>query len=498
GRKSARRESVSPRSVPHHPAGEAPRWSDHAFWILCAGGGSVVLLALTNTICQDVAVIPFLWILPLSLYLLTFIICFGHPDWYRRAWLGPVAALLGLLLMARWRGWFLPSLSWEIALHAATVLVGCLITHGELVQTRPTATHLTGFYLAVALGGALGGVFVALVAPVLFEGYWETELGLTGVGLVFAAGLWRDQQRQPGAAQKAGFLAATAFTLVFAGLAAWHIRSGLRDVIDQRRNFYGVQKVRLYAGKDPANRQHLFYSGSTIHGMQFMEGERRAWPTLYFGTTTGIGRLFQSALDDDGPPRRLGLVGLGVGVLSAYARPGDHFRYYEINPAVEALAREHFHFLADCPGTVEVVTGDARLSLEREPDAQFDVLVLDAFTGGAIPMHLLTREAFELYRRQVRQDGVIACHITNENLDLLPVLARHAQELGWQLVAFENPNDLARAVVRARWAILTANTSVARRLREARPPDAEPEPTTGPLWTDQRHDLFSVLRRTTD
>ena len=337
----------------------------------------------------------------------------------------------------------------------------------------------------------MGGIFVAVVAPLLFPAFWETYIALLGVAALLAKGLMTERKRSGRPIFGSSVAAVAAWMVLFSAAVIYHVMEERRGVIRQSRNFYGVLSVLKYEGRTDESDQHIFYYGSTIHGMQFTFGERRRWPTLYFGVSTGIGKLFGLLNQEQPSPRRIGIVGLGVGVISAYAQPGDVVRYYEINPAVKEYADDHFFFLDDCDAELELIYGDARLSMEREPLQEYDVLVLDAFSSDAIPAHLLTREAFALYESHLAEDGVLALHITNRSLDLMPIVKRQAEELGWEFVPFENEDDLANVSVRARWAIATPSQEFAEKIRAI-----APEQTVAPakLWTDERHDLFSVLK----
>ncbi len=403
-----------------HEDEQAPALGQKLLWLLFPACASALLLATTNKICQDVAAIAFLWILPLAVYLLSFIICFDRPKWYGRAWFGP-ALLVALGAM----GWAIAgrtglSVPTQILIYALGLFVCCMVCHGEAYRLKPDPAHLTSFYLLIAAGGALGGFMVAVVAPAVFQDYFELHWGLVVCGALFLTALARDRRSMT--APTWPKLTWGAGSLALAGLAVvlWtdaNRKAGVRTY--RSRNFYGVLSVYRYANNDPALGLAELMHGRIVHGMQFLHPSRSSWPTLYFNPKSGIGQTFETL-----PPgtRRIGVVGLGAGTLAAYGQRGDQMRFYEINPEVEKVAREHFSFLSNSPAAVEVVLGDARLSLEQEPPQNFDLLVLDAFNSDSIPIHLLTKEAFEVYQRHLKTNGLIAVHVSNASLDLAPVV----------------------------------------------------------------------------
>jgi len=264
----------------------------------------------------------------------------------------------------------------------------------------------------IAAGGALGGLFVALVAPMLFRSYYELHCGLLLCSLLFT--IARTREENPFSKfQQANRLACAWLWIGWLALGAtlWlHGRKASSEIVYTSRNFYGVLTVFEHRRKEPTEHHFLLQHGRITHGLQFADRQQAAWPTTYYGEQSGIGLAVQAL-----PPwpRRIGVVGLGAGTVAAYAQAGDYVRMYEINPEVKRLATTRFTYLSNCLGRVEVVLGDARLSLEREPPQEFDLLVLDAFSSDAIPVHLLTREAFGLYERHLRPGGMIAAHISN-------------------------------------------------------------------------------------
>jgi SAM-dependent methyltransferase len=459
-------------------------------WAGLAACASTLLLAFTAYMSLNIAAIPFLWVLPLALYLLSFVLCFEASGWYRR-WLFLPLLAAGLAAVCVTLTRSNPTIWALIPLYSATLFVACMACHGELARAKPDPRHLTGFYLMVALGGASGGVLVGLLAPNVFHDLYELPLGMVALCLLVMLALLRDRAsvfhwrwRMP---VRLVFLAATA------ALAVFLARTYSSESFDTRlvaRNFYGVLSVRD-SGEGP-DAMRVLSHGTIIHGKQFLEEDRRDWPTTYYGPTSGVGLALIDAHARG--PVRVGVVGLGAGTLAAYGRTGDVFRFYDINPKVVELARTEFSFLKDSPARVEVALGDARLSLEREPPQNFDVLALDAFSSDAIPVHLLTVEAFRAYLRQLRPGGVLAVHISNRYLDLVPVVEQAALQLSLELRQVENEDDDAVGVYRSDWLLLSTSPAAFESplLKEA----AERIIVTSKvrLWTDDYSDLYRILK----
>lgn len=466
---------------------------DRVLWLLFPACASVLLLAVTNKICQDVAVVAFLWILPLSAYLLSFIICFERPRWYSRRWFGP-ALLLALGIM----GWMVAERSVfatpvQLLLYIAGLFVCCMVCHGEVYRLKPASEQLTQFYLMVAAGGALGGIFVAVLAPRIFPDFFELHLGLLACGVLFllvCARGWRRPMRSSAvSAWASGWMALAAL--------GWLVWTGAHKYDSVRvyrvRNFYGVFNV--YRHEYPDARLNLveLVHGRIAHGMQFLLPARASQPTLYYGRGSGIDLALRTLAPGG---RSIGVVGLGAGTLAAYGMAGDHFRFYEINPQIEQVARTYFTYLKNSPAKSDVVLGDARLSLEREPLQNFDLLALDAFNSDSIPIHLLTREAFAVYEHHLRTNGLIAVHISNASLNLEPVLARLAADVGYTArIVEQTANDQAQGVLPSVWFLMSRNPAFAD-VTEIRTAARSPiaEFSKAPLWTDDFSALFAVLR----
>ena len=304
-----------------------------------------------------------------------------------------------------------------LAIFLMGLFVCCMVGHGELSARKPHPRYLTGFYCMVGLGGAVGGLLVAILAPIIFSGYFELPIGLSAFGLLILALTFRISWRMR---------VLWTVVCVFLMLSAFnYIDAFTKETLMAKRNFYGSIRVEEFPAVEEGDTVRTLIHGTIDHGRQFLSSQRRRQPTTYYGHQSGIGLT----LDNMGPsPVRVGVIGLGTGTLAAYGRPGDYYCFYEINPLVVEVARNYFTFLSDSRAEVKIVLGDGRLSLDGEPPQEFDVLALDAFSGDAIPVHLLSREAFQLYFRHLKPEGVLALHVTNRSLDLPPVVQKTAQE----------------------------------------------------------------------
>jgi hypothetical protein len=464
--------------------GAAPTARLRVLWVALAAMGSCLLLAVTNHLTQNVPSIPFLWVVPLSIYLITFILCFDHPRWYVR-WLFLLAAAVMLPVMA----WFADSLELWVAapIYAGGLFVLCMVCHGELYRTRPGPRYLTAFYLMIAVGGALGALAIGLGAPAMLDGYYELAITLGVCAALFA---WR--------ARGARWWLTTGAVAVFAATIAISIDQ-LRDYrADTRvmvRNFYGVVRTRDFT--NPVAFRAM-YHGAINHGGQFLDPQYRHLPTTYFSRTSGYGRVFESL---PAAPRKVGIIGLGAGALAAYGRRGDVFRFYEIDPQVAAVALKEFTFLNDSFAETTIVLGDGRLSLEAEAPQNYDVLAIDAFSGDSIPMHLITRQAMAAYVKHLKPDGVIVFQATNRFVDIAPVVERLAHEFGLTAVLVSDPSDGSNSSGIEYWTSNTDQIVVTRNsaLLAAQPVRSaakvlKPRPDF-PVWTDDFYNLLQVLKR---
>jgi spermidine synthase len=562
-----------------------PSTINYLLWLLLPACASALLLATTNKMCQDVAVIPFLWVLPLALYLLSFIICFDSPRWYVRFPFALALVLaLGAVCVALFAGIDWP-LGKQIAVYTGALFVCCMVCHGELYRRKPDPRHLTAFYLMIAAGGALGGAFVAVAAPALFTDYYELHWGLLLCGLLFIIVCAVDR---PNAAPKPGqggnpqrpwiWLACALTLMAFGGLdrlvaqsgaklrglylghlasviqshewgknmllglrialwaflvlavSSWVARQKHRsfrhwrllscgwlslglvvlgvalwrqaqvsreNAVAMSRNFYGVLTVYEYRQTEPYAHHVVLQHGRITHGLQFVDKAMATWPTSYYGMESGIG-LGMCALPTT--PRRIGVVGLGTGSLTVYGRTNDYFRIYEINPQVEQLAGSRFTYLSNCQAKLEVVRGDARLSLERElqqgTSQQFDLLALDAFSSDAVPVHLLTQEAFALYERHLKPNGIIAVNVSNHYIDLEPVLVNVAHRFNYHLCLIDvDETEDDWWLYASTWVLLTRSDTIANSepVRMACSP-VSTNAVKLPMWTDDFASLFQVLK----
>ncbi len=531
--KGANAEPIGDGHAHDSPAGDAtadgpPTWGRRLSWLLLPALASVMLLATTNHVCQDVAVIPFLWVAPLSLYLLSFILCFDSPWWYSRRYWGvlAMASIVGVSLMKEYR--VTKYLLLEVAAYFLALLAISMICHGELVRRKPHAKYLTEFYLMCSAGGALGGFLVAIVCPLVFPTYVELHAGLILACAIAAKAVVGDERLRLRARKK--WIATTGFLVLLVGflavlrIQAAAMQSGKMVAV---RNFYGVLYVDNVIDDDEEddvdNRGRRLTHGRISHGFQFTSPERRRIPTMYYDEDSGVGVAIRrmAALSgsesrsddahvggkpandagDNGqppaagrPPLRVGVVGLGAGTIAVYAEPGDTYRIYEINPVVETLAREYFTYLEDCRGNVEVVIGDARRSMEVEEPQGYDVLALDAFSGDAIPAHLLTREAFLLYERHLAPGGVIAVHISNKYLDLTPIVANAAKEVGWQALDVDTDTNDNPGMASSQWVLLTTNEQFLADAVVKKAGTLLDLDTDVRMWTDEFSNLLPLLK----
>ena len=549
---SSREDSLN--ETVHSESGQMPGNWTRLLWAGLPACASVMLLATTNIISQQVAVIPFLWVIPLCLYLGSFILCFDSPRWYRRSVFQPL-----FLVLAGLTCWLLfqgpAALVWpQLVVYPALLFVSCMISHGELVRIKPAEHHLTEFYLLISLGGALGGIFTGLLAPHIFTGLWEFQTGIVASGIFLLLALIRDRASWwhetprwlPSALLAAVAVLAipvlqnfvqgsqqllyglVAIALLGTGYAlyaaffpkrvasshplithgapvialsvlaiALFVDANMKpeDISLRTRNFYGT--ISVVRETSPLGPYYYLRNRMTNHGMQFVDPRFSFVAAGYYGPDSGVSKLLVS----QPRPMRVGVIGLGIGTLSAYGAPGDYFRFYEINPAVISLAygpSAFFTYMQHSKAKTDVVLGDARLRLEREAATgryqNFDVLIVDAFSGDAIPTHLLTKEAFEVYLQHLRSpNSVIALHISNLSLDLAPVVSGLAHELGLYATRVHHPESPSFSA-KTDWVLMS------RSLTRLEDPTitAVGSPLNYddhmPLWTDDYSNLLRVVR----
>lgn len=507
-------QKTAPQAVAAAPALEtadaAPGLGRRFMWIILPALASVVLLAATNHVCQDVAVIPFMWVVPLSLYLLTFIICFEHERWYARfPALWAIPALPILFITCGWDqledlAWWpedldlMPNYLFELGWAFASMFLACMICHGELTRLKPGTKYLTTFYLHMSAGGALGGLFVSLAAPKLFKTHaeWPGSLiaafVLACIALTIIAWKWRSRLLRSLGVALAGLLGIAG--PLFMGMLGYKFDERLERV----RNFYGTLAVTEWSPEDPAYHQRELSNGGIIHGQQNLTLAFRTDPTSYYGHETGIGLALDSLKNDNGT--RVGVVGMGAGTVACYGKSGDTYRFYDINPDVPRLAQKYFTYLPDLEkrgAKLEIVVSDARLALERElaTPQNFDVLLLDAFSGDSVPAHLLTREAFEIYQRHMKPSGIIAVHCTNSYLRLVPLIEKTAAAIGYKTVRITTVSD-GGDHDSTDYVLLTNNETFLA-ATPAVPPDEDEllleSKVNARIWTDRHHDLFQIL-----
>lgn len=484
----------SERAVEERVSWFAPTWREKWEWVALGASASMLLVAVTNHLSQNVAAMPLLWVAPLGLYLLSFILCFAGAVWYPRwVMLRLFVLALGAMAYALGPDFLNAKLLLLIPLFLAGLFICCMVCHGELARRKPHAAHLTSFYLMVAAGGALGGMFAGVGAPVIFDGPYELPTALAVCAVTVLVVLRRDPLSElHGGTWKPTWLVSVGVVLALVVSLAWEVHIEATDARVRMRNFYGSLRVIDEDAEDPRWARRKLLHGTIEHGLQRLAAEERKKATTYFAPESGAGLAIEEAKERG--PVRVGVVGLGAGTLAAYGRKGDRYTFYEINPQVERVARGEFTFLADCEAEVEVVTGDARLAMEREEASGYDVLAVDAFSGDAIPAHLLTREAFEIYFRHLKPGGVLALHISNRYVDLEPVVQKAVEALGKYAVVVENRRDPTRSVYLSVWVLVSerADFFLSERIRSE---GAELQKRDGlRMWTDDYSNVAEVVK----
>lgn len=474
-----------------------PDASSLALWTALAACPTVLLMGVTSHLTQNVAPVPFLWVLPLSLYLLSFILCFERAGWYRRAWYLPIfLAWLALMQLDLIKPLSTHGVWVPVALYGSGLFVSCMLCHGELARMKPHPQHLTSFYLMIALGGAAGGGFVALVAPRLFNNYYELPAAAIATALLIATLVHRDAVSRSKATTptSAALVLPKAIAITVALISLFAVIGTARKNSTHKllaRNFYGT--LRVDDGiRNGRHERHLAH-GMILHGAQSLDDHWRRLPTTYYGPDSGAG-MAVFATREAGRSQRVGVIGLGTGTMAAYGRAGDVYRFYEINPLVAQVSRSTFSYLAESDAVIEMALGDARQSLERERPQGFDVLVVDAFSGDSIPVHLLTREAFGVYLRHMRQGGVLAVHISNRNLDLAPVVKHASDYYGKFARLVESDKAESEGLMKATWVVISDDPAifdagVFRGKTAGLPAAASIRP-----WTDDYSSMVPILK----
>jgi spermidine synthase len=516
---------------------DGPTWRQRLHWIALAFVPSSLLLGVTTFLTTDVAAVPLLWIVPLVIFLLTFVLVFA------RRVLVPHTLMLRMLPL-----WVLP-LAWLIAfdtnlpvaiqapIHLLTFFFAAMVCHGELAQRRPDGRYLTEFYLSMSVGGVLGGLFNALVAPLMFSTILEYPLALVlacalrpaalggsetplarrldfalpvivgafALGMMFALNL--SQSKAPltlvivfivPAVLCFSFSARPLRFALTAGalmLAGGTYAAAQEHASHRGRSFFGVHRV---FDMPERNLRYLIHGG-VVHGIQHLDTAMRREPSTYFHKTGPIGQVFasfQGRHDRD----RVGVIGLGIGTLAAYSQPGQQWTFYEIDPAIADLASDprQFTYLSDSPARTRVVLGDARIALAKEPSRSFDVLVIDAFSSDAVPVHLLTREALQLYLQKLDEGGVLAFNITNSYLNLAPLIAALAHDAALEVLVQHDVLADAAAIslgkATSRWAVMARTTDALGPLaRDARWKQIQTH-SAATTWTDDFSNPLSLVR----
>jgi spermidine synthase len=486
--------ALTEAAAPAETAGAAPDWTTRLLWLGLSACGSILLLGVTTFLTQDLASIPFLWIVPLSVYLLTFIICFDSPRWYRRGVFYPLLGVGLAMLGGFQRALNIPDrMTITISIAAVSLFVCCMVCHGEMVRLKPPPRYLTGFYLMVSAGGAGGGLFVGLLAPNLFNANYEFPVGLCVTAILATYVLLRNPEswlrRGVGEAAGIAIILAVVAYVSYVGTKTYDTVRGYRAVA---RNFYGLLRV-IDVGRPPEDDAYReLLHGRIDHGIQMLSPKYHRSPVEYFCPASGIGQAMTHR--PAGVPWRIGIVGLGTGTLAAYGRPDDTIRIYEINPLVLQLAHSQFSYLDDSPAKIDVALGDGRLSLESEPSQQFDMLVIDVFSGDSVPVHVLTVEAFRTYFRHLKPGGILSVNITNRYLNLEPVMETASRAYGKEAVVFdyEAKSSAEFLCTASSWVLIVdKNSPVLNGLEGQR---LITERAGFRTWTDDYSTMFGILR----
>jgi hypothetical protein len=473
---------VKPISDPHHRI-QPTQWLR---WVALSAIGSALLLGVSSHLTQNISSAPLLWVVPLSLYLITFIISFDHPRWYLRVIYLPLAIVL-VPLMA----WLSDSLNLKLVtpIYACGLFVVCMVCHGELARLKPHPSKLTTFYLSISIGGALGSLAMAVIAPLLFTGYFELYAALIAATIVaFFIPIGQKSRDRWLAKGISGIVIVAVSALSWMGIQDYTL--GVRFM---ERDFYGVVRTRDNStGSDFRSLIH----GAIAHGGQLLAEELQMTPSSYYGPTSGYGRVFNSLPDT---PKQVGVIGLGAGALAVYAKPGDHWVFYEISPSVVRAAEKDFTFLEKMKGTHEIVIGDGRLSLDRESPRQFDILAMDAFSGDSIPTHLITKEAMEIYMKHLKPNGVIVFQATNRFVDLLPVARNLADAHGLSIVLVTDSPEFETGpeywLAHTDQVIMTRNTALLNSDKIKSGAVEIPKHKSFPMFTDDYINLLRLFKK---
>jgi hypothetical protein len=474
---------IAPAATEKSQEEAAPSFSTKLLWLGLAACSSMMLLAATNHLSENVAPIPLLWIVPLALYLLSFAMVFAKRQFYSRWFVARLLAVaLGAAGYAIYDSSITHAIQISVPLFCSALFVVCFFCHGELVQRKPAVRYLTSFYLTIALGGALGAVCVGLLAPHILSGIYELPIVLLLTAILASVVLWRE-----------GWSARIFWACVTVSMGAvlvYNVRTMRESTVAMMRNFYGALRIQEFRTGLKLPYRSLVH-GTIEHGAQYLSFPENRNPTTYYGRRSGAGLALRFCCDG---PKRVGVIGLGAGTLAAYGKPGDSFRFYEINPQVVSVANGWFTFLKQSPAKIEIILGDARLSLESEPSQQFDVLAVDAFSGDAIPVHLLTKEAFAVYFRHLKPDGILAVHTSNTYLRLAPVVKMLAEDADYASRLISSEEDTTMMVSPADWVLVTRNQEFLNKQETFVGSENILVPPHLRLWTDDYNNLYEILR----
>jgi hypothetical protein len=462
---------------------EPPDFARKLHWLVLAACGSMLLLSITNHLTQNVTPVPLLWVLPLSLYLLSFTLVFSRRNFYSR-WLfiRLLAVFLGAMGYAVYDWRSVDAIQVSVPLFCVGLFVACMFCHGELNRLRPSENRLTSFYLMLSLGGALGAIFVGLIVPHVFDGLYEFPVILVLTAILALVTFWS------GGWSARALWACVSVAMVI--VLSINVRDFKRNSMVMARNFYGALRVKQ-TSEFGDHQARVLYHGTIRHGAQYLLLPWRKQPTTYYSRDSGIGLALRYCCNGS---KRVGVVGLGAGTLAAYGNQGDYFHFYEINPAVIDIANAVFTYLRESPAQKEITLGDARLSLEQEPSQHFDVLAIDAFSGDAIPVHLLTREAIALYLRHLKPDGILAIHTSNIYLRLDPVVKQLADNAGYFAKSIKNESDDDQCIAAADWVLVTRNARFLNSAVVQKDADSIDATKGLRLWTDDYNNLFQILK----
>ena len=466
-----------------------PELISYLTWIGLAACPSILLLAVTSHLTENIAPVPLLWIIPLALYLLSFIVCFERRERYHPRVFRPLL-ILSLFAVAVLPAFGQVPMVISFLIHLAAFFVVCMVCHGELALQQPASEHLTSYYLMLAIGGAMGGVFVGVLAPYWFNDHYELSIGLVLTAVI----VWSSAQRHERALSRSrrlgdwGFVICLVLSLVAIRGAYHWLGTQSADYI--ARNFYGRLKIVTVGAGEDAYR--VLSHGGILHGHQFIAADRQTIPTSYFSFDSGVGRAVHAKLEQRA--MHVGIIGLGVGTLATYGRAGDRLRLYEINPLMVDIAQSRFTYLSQTAAHVNLILGDARLNLEKETPQGFDILIVDAFSGDAIPVHLLTEEAISLYIKHMKPDGLLAVHVSNSYLDLAQIVKSAANKLRYHAVLIYTKGESKSRTSSSDWVLVSANPhffgipSLKEGLTEIRvQPGLE-------AWRDDYSSLLQVVR----